>query len=35
LNSWRALADDFRTNYVAELREIQAANWDWKLPQAA
>lgn len=35
LNNWRALADDFRTNYVAELREIQAANWDWKLPQAA
>ena len=35
LNNWRALADDFRTNYVAELREIQAANWDWRLPQAA
>lgn len=34
-NNWRALVDDFRTNYAREIQKMQAANWNWCLPAAA
>ena len=34
-NNWRGGIDNFRTEYRQQIRELNAANWNWVLPLAA